>query len=77
MSGSGKAAQHRRVGAKLHKPKRSEGAEASGLARSARSGVIPTQEAEPSGTAPGGLIGTALGTEPASVQHMPRIAPET
>jgi len=44
MSGSGKAAQHRHVGAKLHKPKRSEGAEASGLARSARSGVIPTKK---------------------------------
>ncbi len=77
MSGSGKAAQHRRVGAKLHKPKRSEGAEASGLARSARSGVIPTQEAELSGVAPGDLTGTALGIETTPVQDMPRIARET
>jgi len=77
MSGSGKAAQHRRVGARLHKPKRSEGAEASGLARSARSGVIPTQEAELSGVTLGDLAGTAVGIEPTPRQDMPGITRET
>ena len=44
-SGAVMAAQHRASGAKLHKPGGTTGAEASGLERPARSGVIPRFEA--------------------------------